>query len=112
MAMEAEQFCRWLDGARELGAFRNSEVDEGQKKLIEERLREVLPPVVFEVPHAKARGTTENPWWKFVRNFRGLVDLSVRWTDAYHFSCLLGALQALCMPVKEAQAPASRCGLA
>jgi hypothetical protein len=82
--MEPEQFCRWLEGARELGAFKSG-VDEGQKAVILERLRSV----------GREPGSIESPWWRFVRNLRGLVDLSVDWTNDYNFTLLLCALQSL-----------------
>jgi hypothetical protein len=89
--MEAEQFCRWLNGARELGALKDG-VDEGQRTVILERLREVQEPIDSGLGRGVPR---ESPSWRFVRNFRGLVDLGLDWTAPHIFTRILLALNEL-----------------
>jgi hypothetical protein len=82
-AYNPTQFCVWLEGARELGAFSTGELSEGQRDMIRSRLDRVMPD---------GRGDAD-PCARLVRDLRGAERLGLPWWGP-------GGLMALCISLE------------
>lgn len=105
-SMTPEDFCIWLEGGRELGAFHTGDVTDVRRAFIETRLK----AVAIAAPQA---GRADSPCARFVRDFQGTVSMSVDWTQPHPLTFLLSRLQGLFTTSRRGNddAPAALAGL-